>query len=71
MLDVAGLIDRKAIPPVKVVDIFRRAIRQAEVAAAKTMIERTEKRFDIKPKRKVRPSAGPSITWTVLGRTSI
>ena len=31
-----------------------RAIRQAEVGAAKTMIERTEQRFDIKPKR---PSA--------------
>ena len=28
-----------------------RAIRQAEVGAAKTMIERTEQRFDIKPKR--------------------
>src|SRR5580693_1360488 len=28
-----------------------RAIRQAEVGAAKTMIERTEERFDIKPKR--------------------
>jgi hypothetical protein len=26
-----------------------RAIRQAEVGAAKTMIERTEQRFDIKP----------------------
>ena len=28
-----------------------RAIRQAEVGAAKTMIERTEERFDIKPER--------------------
>ena len=28
-----------------------RAIRRAEVGAAKTMIERTEERFDIKPKR--------------------
>jgi hypothetical protein len=27
-----------------------RAIRQAEVGAAKTMVERTEERFDIKPK---------------------
>ncbi len=27
-----------------------RAIRQAEVGAAKTMVERTEGRFDIKPK---------------------
>lgn len=26
-----------------------RAIRQAEVGAAKTMIERTEQRFDLKP----------------------
>src|SRR5260370_41935083 len=29
-----------------------RAIRQAEVGAAKTMIERTEERFDIKPERR-------------------
>ena len=28
-----------------------RAIRQAEVTAARTMIERTEQRFDIKPQR--------------------
>ncbi len=28
-----------------------RAIRQAEVGAAKTMIERTEERFDLKPER--------------------
>ncbi len=34
-----------------------RAIRQAEVGAAKTMIERTEQRFDIKPdgSRAIRP----------------
>ena len=29
----------------------RRAIRQAEVGAAKTMIERTEERFGFKPER--------------------
>ena len=28
-----------------------RAIRQAEVSAARTMIKRTEQRFDIKPER--------------------
>ena len=28
-----------------------RAIRQAEVGASKTMIERTQQRFDIKPER--------------------
>jgi hypothetical protein len=28
-----------------------RAIRQAEVGAAKTMIDRTEKRFGLKPER--------------------
>jgi hypothetical protein len=28
-----------------------RAIRQAEVGAAKTMIKRTEERFDLKPER--------------------
>jgi hypothetical protein len=28
-----------------------RAIRQAEVGASKTMIERTQERFDIKPER--------------------
>ena len=34
-----------------------RAIRQAEVGAAKTMIERTEQRFDIKPERLAADSA--------------
>jgi len=34
-----------------------RAIRQAEVGAAKTMIERTEQRFDIKPTRLAADSA--------------
>jgi hypothetical protein len=29
-----------------------RAIRQAEVGASKTMIERTQERFDIKPERR-------------------
>src|SRR6201984_235711 len=33
-----------------------RAIRQAEVGAAKTMIERTELRFDLKPTRVGRPT---------------
>ena len=28
-----------------------RSIRQAEVGASKTMIERTQERFDIKPER--------------------
>jgi hypothetical protein len=32
-----------------------RAIRQAEVGAAKTMIERTEERFGLKPERLVSP----------------
>jgi hypothetical protein len=38
-----------------------RAIRQAEVGAAKTMIERTEQRFDIKPEEAV-----PRDTWERL-----
>jgi transposase len=45
-----------------------RAIRQAEVGAAKTMIERTEKRFDIKPKRLAADTAygsGPNLNWLV------
>jgi hypothetical protein len=41
-----------------------RAIRQAEVSAAKTMIERTEQRFDISP------SSSPVIRPTVLEPTS-
>ena len=45
-----------------------RAIRQAEVSAAKTMIERTEERFDIKPKRLAADTAygsGPNLNWLV------
>ena len=45
-----------------------RAIRQAEVGAAKTMIERTEQRFDIKPKRLAADTAygsGPNLNWLV------
>jgi len=45
-----------------------RAIRQAEVGAAKTMIERTEKRFDIKPKRLAADTAygsGANLDWLV------
>jgi hypothetical protein len=34
-----------------------RAIRQAEVGAAKTMIERTEERFGLKPERLVGDTA--------------
>src|ERR1043165_2043865 len=43
-----------------------RAIRQAEVGAAKTMIERTEDRFDIKPKWLPAGPAhgsGPNLNW--------
>jgi hypothetical protein len=45
-----------------------RAIRQAEVGAAKTMIERTEKRFDIKPERLAADTAygsAPTLHWLV------
>jgi transposase len=45
-----------------------RAIRQAEVGAAKTMIERTEERFDIKPQRLAADTAygsGPNLSWLV------
>lgn len=43
-----------------------RAIRQAEVGAAKTMIERTEERFGLKPERLAADSAygsGPTLHW--------
>jgi hypothetical protein len=40
-----------------------RAIRQAEVGAAKTMIERTEQRFDIKPERLAGDKAPGTLTW--------
>jgi hypothetical protein len=45
-----------------------RAIRQAEVGAAKTMIERTEARFDLKPERLAADTAygsGPNLDWLV------
>jgi hypothetical protein len=45
-----------------------RAIRQAEVGAAKTMIERTEQRFDIQPERLAADSAygsGANLNWLV------
>lgn len=45
-----------------------RAIRQAEVGAGKTMVERTEERFDIKPKWLAGDTAygsGPNLNWLV------
>ena len=45
-----------------------RAIRPAEVGAAKTMIERTEQRFDIKPERLAADTAygsGANLNWLV------
>lgn len=45
-----------------------RAIRQAEVGAARTMVERTEERFDIKPKWLAADTAygsGPNLNWLV------
>jgi transposase len=45
-----------------------RAIRQAEVGAGKTMVERTEMRFDIKPKWLAADTAygsGPNLNWLV------
>ena len=45
-----------------------RAIRQAEVGAEQTMIERTEQRFDIKPKRLAGDTAygsGKNLDWLV------
>jgi transposase len=45
-----------------------RAIRQAEVGAAKTMIERTEERFNIKPERLAADTAygsGANLNWLV------
>lgn len=49
-----------------------RAIRQAEVGAAKTMIERTEERFDIKPKRLAADTAygsGANLNWLVKDKS--
>ena len=45
-----------------------RAIRQAEVGASKTMIERTQERFDIKPERFAGDTAygsGANLNWLV------
>jgi transposase len=45
-----------------------RAIRQAEVGAAKTMIDRTEKRFGVKPERLAADTAygsAPTLDWLV------
>lgn len=60
------LIDLKAAV---IVDVeATRAIRQAEVSAAKTMIERTEDRFGLKPKRLAADSAygsASSLNWIV------
>ena len=45
-----------------------RAIRQAEVGAAKTMIERTEERFGLKPERLAADTAygsAPNLNWLV------
>ena len=45
-----------------------RSIRQAEVGAAKTMIERTEQRFGLKPARLVGDTAcgaAPMLNWLV------
>src|SRR5450631_2547245 len=45
-----------------------RAIRQAEVGAVKTMVERTEERFDIKPKLLAADTAygsGSNLNWLV------
>ena len=47
-----------------------RAIRQAEVGAAKTMIERTEERFGLKPERLAGDTAygsGANLDWLVNG----
>ena len=49
------------------VEAFR-AIRQAEVGAARTMIERTEERFGLKPARLVGDTAygaAPMLNWLV------
>ena len=48
-----------------------RAIRKAEVGAAKTMVERTEERFDIKPKLLAADTAygsGANLNWLVKGK---
>src|SRR5919204_6564711 len=48
-----------------------RAIRQAEVTAAKTMIDRTEERFGLKPERLAGDTAygsAPTLNWLVNER---
>ena len=50
-----------------------RSIRQAEVGAAKTMIERTEQRFGLKPERLVGDTAygaAPMLNWLVEDKAS-
>ena len=50
-----------------------RSIRQAEVGAARTMIERTEERFGLKPERLVGDTAygaAPMLNWLVEERAS-
>ena len=45
-----------------------RAIRQAEIGAAKTMIDRTEERFGLKPERLAADTAygaAPMLNWLV------
>jgi hypothetical protein len=63
------LIDLKAAV---IVDVeATRAIRQAEVGAARTMIERTVDRFGLKPNRLAADSAygsAPSLHWLVEGK---
>jgi transposase len=63
------LIDLKAAV---ILDVeATRAIRQAEVGAARTMIERTADRFGVKPKRLAADSAygsAPSLHWLVDGK---
>jgi hypothetical protein len=41
-----------------------RSIRQAEVGAAKTMIERTEERFGLKPERRRDFVSVPILAWS-------
>jgi hypothetical protein len=48
-----------------------RAIRQAEVGAAKTMIDRTEERFGLKPERLAADTAygsAPTLSWLINER---
>jgi len=50
-----------------------RAIRQAEVGAAQTMIDRTERRFGLKPQRLAADTAygaAPNLHWLVNEKKS-